>query len=255
MENYLTNLTLFTNISMYIKTNYIPIMAQGVFQKYVEDIFTFNNDNDDKPEKEYEGVTIEDDNEPPFNEPEEIDIEESEPEDEIHIEEVSSESEPEEFEQEIEPEEISVEEIDDLNGLESEEDVDEKIQKRSPVPSKLSPYKEKKGKKAKKDKHTDDNEIVINAKVSLDRIKLPKRNLNITNENIRTPSGNITMKAYKPNDVLISTLRDIDVQQLRKGDYSIHDLKRFATSLNISTTSKIEDLQQQILDIIENYVV
>lgn len=251
-----TNLALFQSISMLIKTNYIPIMAQGVFQKYVEDIFTFNNDNDDKPEKEFEGVTIEDDVEDANIEQSEPDV----PDYEIEIEEINSDNEPDD-----EPEEkIDIQEINSDNEPEEEiEDEveennkeDEKVQKRSPVPSKLSPYKEKKEKKkGKKDKHVNDaNETVISAKVSLDRIKLPKRNLNITNENIRTPSGNITMKAYKPNDVLISTLRDIDVQQLRKGDYSIHDLKRFATSLNISTTSKIEDLQQQILDIIENYV-
>lgn len=293
MENFISNYAIFMDISMAIKTSFIPVMAQGVFQNYVKNIFMMEGESEESGKENsspnsYSGVKI--NNEDSDSEAESVVIEEGSDENENvedigegetdekedegvgendtdekdedvgeadrEKESVEDESEGGEDveEEESETDEEDVEEgennLEEENNPEEESvDVEEEDTKFSPVPRKLSPIKQ-----TPKEKAPANKEEIIQARLTKwSRIKLPKSSSEVKNQNIKTPSGTHTIKPYKPNDVLISTIREINVEQLRKGEYSIHALKQFATQLNINTISKIEDLQQEILDIVENY--
>lgn len=276
MENFISNYAIFMDISMAIKTSFIPVMAQGVFQNYVKNIFMMEGESEEAGKENsspnsYSGVKI--NNEDSDSEIEGLGVGESVDENEGLNEDVENESAEEESvdeegvdaedesetgEEESVEEDSNVEEgeneeeesgVEEDSNVEEGENEEEKDTKFSPVPRKLSPIKQ-----VLKEKAPVNKEEIIQARLTKwNKIKLPKASSEVKNQNIKTPSGTHSIKPYKPNDVLISTIREINVEQLRKGEYSIHALKQFATQLNINTISKIEDLQQEILDIVENY--
>lgn len=271
-----SNQDIFLNISMFVKTNFTPII-QGAFQVAQELYKLGSAENSERSEKsenveESEEVIIETD--------EEEYLEKSEENIEENLEEEDVESEPnvEESETNVEESEEEAEEKSKTNveeSEESEEEAEEKSEpnveeseaseeaeeeffeenveemKNSPTPRKRSPKKVK-DEKPKNDFVKENDFIFKNMHL---QISLPQTKPKSNKTQKKTKTGSIAIKPYKPTDVLIRSLKEIDYKQLENGEYSIADLKHFATLLNISTTEKIEDLQQQILDLMEQYVV
>lgn len=315
-----SNFDIFLNISMYVKTHFVPIIP-AKFQT-AEDLFTIaSNTTSDlassttsnlassngrkSVEHDFEPVevTIETDDEEGGEEDVEHDLEPDEPEESEEISEAVEDLEPDEpnvdqdreedkneailddiisvlasQEQEVSEDASEEEEATDATSEASDEPTDEDIDtnaeadvisdKFSPTPRRPSPYTPSqykykgRGKKPSKyqnegESRAEDNfvkEDTHTFQAHTPKIILPKSKSRLGTEKSEMKYGSIAIKPYKPTDVLIRSLKEINYDQLEKGEYSIADLKHFATLLNIGATEKIEDLQQQILDILQQYV-
>lgn len=179
-------------------------------------------------------------------------------------------------EQEVSEDASEEEEVSDATAEASDEPTDEDIDtnadadvisdKFSPTPRRPSPYtpSQYRGRSKKPSKYQNEGESrgednfvkedTHTFQAHTPKIILPKSKSRLGTEKSEMKSGSIAIKPYKPTDVLIRSLKEINYDQLEKGEYSIADLKHFATLLNIGATEKIEDLQQQILDILQQYV-
>ena len=231
----------FEQVCQFVKLNFVPF-PDADFQKEVERMY---GEEEEESEEEEEI-------EPEEEEAEEEIEEEEEEEEEEEIEEEEEEEEEVENEEgeEIQPEEGEVEEVEEEEEEDEEEEEEEEeeekeeevYRKYSPTPRKASPL----GKNNK----TGGRQVEGLMK---QKIKLPEISTIIkTREEV--PEGKNRIKAYKPSDIFIQTLRRIDYGQLKSGGYAHEDLKDFAKKLNIKTTDRIEFLQQNILDLMEQYI-
>ena len=218
----------FEQVCQFVKLNFVPF-PDADFQKEVERMY-----GEEEEESEEE---------------EEIEPEEEEAEEEIEEEEEEEEEVENEEGEEIQPEEGEVEEVEEEEEEDEEEEEEEEEEKEEEVYRKYSPTPRKASPLGKNNK-TGGRQVEGLMK---QKIKLPEISTIIkTREEV--PEGKNRIKAYKPSDIFIQTLRRIDYGQLKSGGYAHEDLKDFAKKLNIKTTDRIEFLQQNILDLMEQYI-
>ena len=218
----------FEQVCQFVKLNFVPF-PDADFQKEVERMYGWEEEESEEEE--------------------EIEPEEEEAEEEIEEEEEEEEEVENEEGEEIQPEEGEVEEVEEEEEEDEEEEEEEEEEKEEEVYRKYSPTPRKASPLGKNNK-TGGRQVEGLMK---QKIKLPEISTIIkTREEV--PEGKNRIKAYKPSDIFIQTLRRIDYGQLKSGGYAHEDLKDFAKKLNIKTTDRIEFLQQNILDLMEQYI-